>query len=249
MVKAFIEKKVVSAEDILVSDVSDERLRELKRLGVSTTKDNKTLARDSDVVFLCVKPQSMAAVLDEIAPACSGKLVVSIAAGVSTKYVEKKLSGARVIRVMPNTPALVGELAAGYCVGKTADKKDLVLVGGLLRKVGVAVEVREDLMDAVTGLSGSGPAYVYYIIDAFAKAGVKQGLSEKDALALAAKTVKGAAEMVLASGKNPKELIEMVCSPGGTTIEGMKVLEASDLKNVLEKTVAAAADKSRKLSQ
>jgi len=249
LVRALIEKNAVTAKDVIISDISEERLIELGSLGVATTRDNRNLTSKSDVVFLCVKPQLMAAVLDEIAPACSGKLVVSIAAGVSTKYVEKKLSGARVIRVMPNTPALVGELAAGFCLGKTAGRSDGELVGGLLSSLGVAVVVQEKLMDAVTGLSGSGPAYYYYIIDALARAGVRQGLSEQDALALAAKTAKGAAEMVLASGKNPKELIEMVCSPGGTTIEGMRVLEASDIRGVLEKTVAAATEKARKLSQ
>jgi pyrroline-5-carboxylate reductase len=233
----------------MVSDLSDERLAELGSLGVSAVKDNRALAGGSGVVFLCIKPQNMAAVLDEVASACSGKLVVSIAAGVTTKFIEKKLSGARVVRVMPNTPALVGELAGGYCLGKTAGRRDGVLVGGLLSSLGVAVEVPESLMDAVTGLSGSGPAYYYYIIDAFAKAGVKQGLSEKDALALAAKTAKGAAEMLLASGKTPKELIEAVCSPGGTTIEGMKVLEASDIGSVLLNAVSAATEKSRKLSK
>ena len=150
---------------------------------------------------------------------------------------------------MPNTPALVGELSAGYCLGKASSEEDAELVGDLLKSIGVAVKVSEELMDAVTGLSGSGPAYVYYLIDALSKAGVKQGLNEKDALALSAKTVKGAAEMVLSTGKSPQELIDMVCSPGGTTIEGMKVLEESDVQSVLAKTVKAAAEKSRKLSK
>lgn len=249
LILGLTEKKIAEAKDITVYDLSGERLAELKKIGVAAAKGNIEAASSSDVIFLCVKPQNIKEVLAELKDACSGKLVVSIAAGVSAKTIEDELPAARVIRVMPNTPALVGELAAGYCLGSSATSEDAGLVGGILSGLGVAVKVNEKLMDAVTGLSGSGPAYVYYLIDALAKAGMKQGIGEDDALALSAKTFKGAAEMVLSSGRSPRELIDMVCSPGGTTIEGMKVLEASDVKEVLSRTVGAATEKSRILSK
>ena len=248
-VKAFIEHKVIHAEDITVSDPLDKKLVELGGLGVATSESNAELTDESDVLFLCVKPQVIDDVLIDLKGLCNGKLVVSIVAGVTSSYMEEKLSSARVIRVMPNTPALVGDLAAGYCRGKTATEDDSRLIGGILKKIGVAVEVEETLMDAVTGLSGSGPAYIYFIIDALAKAGVKQGLNEADSLRLSAKTAKGAAEMILSTGNTPQDLIDMVCSPGGTTIEGMRVLEESDLETVLEKTVKAATEKSKKLAK
>jgi pyrroline-5-carboxylate reductase len=138
-------------------------------------------------------------------------------------------------------------MAAAYCLGASAKTEDGRVLEKVLAGAGVLVKAEEDLMDAVTGLSGSGPAYIYYIIDALAKAGEKEGLSREDALNLSAKTVKGAAEMVLSGKGTPDELIDMVCSPGGTTIEGMKVLKESDVAEVLGKTVKAATEKSKKM--
>jgi len=249
LIRALLDNKLVDGQDITVSDLIDERVAELGGLGVATIEDNVSLAAKSDVIFLCIKPQSIEGVLEEIKGGCSDKIIVSIVAGVTIGFIENFISTARVIRVMPNTPALVGELAAGYCLGKNASEEDGELVGELLKGLGVAVRVDENLMDAVTGLSGSGPAYVYYVIDALSKAGVNLGLSEEDSLKLSAKTVKGAAEMVLSTGKTPTELIDIVCSPGGTTIEGMKVLEKSDLTKILYHAVKAATEKSQSLSK
>jgi len=250
LVRGFIEEGLVSAGDVAVSDVSGERLAELGEFGVSAMRDNVELVNESDVIFLSVKPQNMEEVLKEIGGAAAGKLFVSIAAGVTTATIQKVLGNeCRVIRVMPNTPAVVGELAAGYCLGDGATEEDAREVERLLGGLGVAIKVDDELMDAVTGLSGSGPAYIYYIIDALAKAGEQQGLARGDALKLAAKTAKGAAEMILSSGKTPEELVDMVCSPGGTTIEGMNVLKNSDLRKVLLEAVKAATEKSRELSK
>jgi len=231
---------------ITAFDVDSGRL---ESLGVESASGAAAVAVKSDVIFICVKPKDVGSVLDSLGDSAAGKLVVSIAAGVKTETIEGKLSGARVVRMMPNTPAVVGEMAAGYCLGETTREGDERLVEDLLSPGGVVVKVSEDLMDAVTGLSGSGPAYVYYIIDALAKAGVEEGLGREDALKLAAQTVKGAGEMILAGEGSAEELIDAVCSPGGTTIEGMKVLRESDITGVLAETVKAAIEKSKKLSK
>jgi pyrroline-5-carboxylate reductase len=188
-------------------------------------------------------------VLSDIKGEAEGKLFVSIAAGVKIEKLEGALPGARVIRVMPNSPAAVSEMAAAYAPGATAGGDDEKLVERVLNSLGTAVKVEEEMLDAVTGLSGSGPAYIYYIIRALADAGVSEGLPEDVALKLAAQTVKGAGEMVLKSGKGPKELIDLVTSPGGTTVEGMSVLESEDVDESFKRAVTAATMRSRELSK
>lgn len=240
--------KAGSVGSVIAYDVDAGKVA---KAGGRAAKDSAEVASKSDVVFLCVKPKDVQTVLDEIAGAARGKLVVSVAAGVKTKSIEGKLAGARVVRLMPNTPAVVGEMAAAYCLGNSAKAEDGLILEKLLAKAGVLVRVSEDLMDAVTGLSGSGPAYVYYIIDALAKAGEREGLSREDALNLAAQTVKGAAEMILSCKGSPQELIDMVCSPGGTTIEGMRVLEKEEgtLVDIISHATHAATKKSKELSK
>jgi pyrroline-5-carboxylate reductase len=203
------------------------------------------------VLILAVKPAQVGAVLEEIRGGVTGDhLLISIAAGVTLAKLQAGLNpGARVIRVMPNTPALVGASATGFAAGKSALSADSVLAQRLFSSVGVAFEVKEALLDAVTGLSGSGPAYVYLFIEALSDGGVAAGLPRDVATRLAAQTLIGGARMVLETGLHPGALKDMVTSPGGTTIEGLHELELGGLRGTVMSAVRAAADKSRKLGQ
>jgi len=177
-------------------------------------------------------------------------VLVSIAAGVTLAQLEAELApGARIVRVMPNTPALVGASASAFALGRAARREDADLVEKLLETVGVACELNESLLDAVTGLSGSGPAYIYLVIEALSDGGVAAGLPRDAATKLAAQTVLGAAKMVLETGLHPGALKDMVASPGGTTIEGLCELEKGKLRGTLISAVRAAAEKSRKMAQ
>jgi pyrroline-5-carboxylate reductase len=205
---------------------------------------------DCDVVILAVKPQQMT-----VALASSDfvddkkKLVISIAAGVSLSALESSLAHGRLVRVMPNTPALVGQGASAFSLGRGASAADAELVDRLLGAVGKAVRVDEKLLDAVTGLSGSGPAFVYLMIEALADGGVLAGLPRDVAMALAAQTVKGSAEMVLATGDHPAALKDRVASPAGTTIAGLAVLEDSGFRGTVIRAVEAAAKRAAELGR
>ncbi|MFW6288374.1 MAG: pyrroline-5-carboxylate reductase [Spirochaetota bacterium] len=228
-------------------DVSGEAL---ERFGSALTRfspasDNRSVLSSSDLTFLAVKPQVIESVLPEIAE--TDALVVSIAAGIRVSQLESALPAARVVRVMPNTPALVGEMAAGYSPGSRAGSRDLDLVGRLLSAAGIAIEVPEELLDAVTGVSGSGPAFVARLIEAFTRAGVVEGLSHEVAYRLVLATFSGTARLLEEKGLSPEELVKMVSSPGGTTVAGRRVLESSDLERVIGRSVAAAAERSREL--
>jgi len=203
------------------------------------------------VLILAVKPDQVAGVLAEIKPAFKGThLLVSIAAGVTLARLESGLGAkARVIRVMPNTPALVGASATGFSLGKNANADDAALALRLFGAVGVAFQVKEPLLDAVTGLSGSGPAYVYLMIEALSDGGVAAGLPRDVATRLAAQTLLGGARMVLETGMHPGALKDMVTSPGGTTIEGIHQLEKAGLRGALMNAVRAATDKAKQLGQ
>jgi pyrroline-5-carboxylate reductase len=211
---------------------------------------NRELVQKSDVIFLAVKPQNMADVVTDIGGTLGvKKLVVSIAAGVTIARLAEGLRTQRVIRVMPNTPALVGQGAAAYTLGPAATADDGLLVGQLLAAVGVAVKVDEKLLDVVTGLSGSGPAFVYVMIEALADGGVRMGLPRETALTLAAQTVRGAAQMVLTSGEHPAALKDKVASPGGTTIAGLAALEDRGFRGTLIGAVEAATRRSQELGR
>lgn len=246
MLSGFMRKGLIDAKDVLAYDKDPKAL---KRTGVGTKYSAFEVVERSDVVFICVKPKDMDEVLDEIEDITGSRLVVSLAAGVSTKAIEARLKQARVIRVMPNTPAVINEVAAGYCLGKRAREEDAVLVGSLLNSIGIAFRVSEKMMDAVTGLSGSGPAYVYYFIKSMVAAGVAQGLPEKVALNLVLQTVRGATDMVITTKKEPNELIKQVKSPGGTTEEGLRVLKEAKVDKAIKQAVKAAAKKSRELGR
>jgi len=216
--------------------------------GATLTADNRAVVAKADVIWLAVKPQQMGAALQSIrGDASAAKLFVSIAAGVTLAGLTEGLGSGRVIRVMPNTPCLVGQGASAFAAGPSATDEDCQLVEQLLTAVGFATRVEEKLLDAVTGLSGSGPAFVYVMIEALSDAGVKVGLPRATAQALAAQTVRGAAEMVLATGEHPAVLKDKVASPGGTTIAGLAALEHHGLRGALIAAVEAATLRSHEL--
>lgn len=234
-------------ERIIVSDPDREKLEELEDLDVETTLDNEETAKKSEVILIAVKPKFVAEILEEL-ELTGEKLLVSLAAGVSTEHLEEHTE-ARTIRVMPNICAGIGGMASAYTLGEKATEEDGELVGDILNRLGLSIKVEEELMDAVTGLSGSGPAYVFMVIDAMKQAGVELGIPEDKALKLAAQTVKGSGKLVLESDESLEELVDMVCSPKGTTIEGVKELENSEVQEALKKAVRAAAERSEELSR
>ncbi len=252
LIKGLIAAGTAKPDHILVTDVSPDRLAHLRKTyGIIIQKSNPDAAREAGIVILSVKPQVIERVLGEVASVVDDeKLVISIAAGVAIAKIEKALKdGSRVVRVMPNTPALVLAGAAGLAGGKHATSEDLALAQNIFNSVGRAVVVEEKLMDAVTGLSGSGPAYVFMIIDALSDAGVKAGLPRQLALELAAQTVYGSAKMVLETKEHPGKLRDMVTSPGGTTIEGLHALEKGKLRATLMNAVEAATARSKELGK
>lgn len=252
LIKGVLRAKLSSADKIIVSDVDKKRCQILEEdTGVKATQENKKVTSNSDVMILAVKPNVMGSILEELKSDITPKhLVVSIAAGIPLDFIESILNkGCRVVRVMPNTPCLVGETAAGYALGKNATRLDGELVGQILNAVGKSFLLEEKYLDAVTGLSGSGPAFIYMVIDALADGGVKMGLPREVSTKLAAQTAFGAAKMVLESGMHIGELKDFVTSPGGTTIEGLHALEKGGLRNALINAVEVATKKSKRLGK
>ena len=241
-----------SADQIVASDVypaaRQQFAAETKSRAVDT---NAEVVAASQIVILAVKPQQMSDVLVELKGKVTAQhLVISIAAGVPLKTLVAGLGEkTRLVRVMPNTPCLVGASASGFAIGGAATKEDAAMVEQLLSAVGVAVSVDEKLLDAVTGLSGSGPAYVYQIIEALSDGGVRVGLPRDVATKLAAQTVLGAAQMVIETGEHPGTLKDAVTSPGGTTIAGLHALERGGLRAALMNAVEAATNRSKELGQ
>jgi pyrroline-5-carboxylate reductase len=239
-----------SADRIVASDVSDEsRALFTAASGARTTESNVAVATESDIVVLSVKPHHLRHVMAELNHHIEKRhLVVSIAAGVSLDTMASVLGQQkRLVRVMPNTPCLVGESASAFCTGGAATPEDAALVRELLSSVGLALQVPENLLDAVTGLSGSGPAYVYVMIEALSDGGVRMGLPRDIATKLAAQTLLGAARMVLDSGTHPEALKDAVASPGGTTIAGLHALEIGAIRGTLMNAVQAATLRAREL--
>lgn len=239
------------ANQLFVCDIAASKPQELKEeLGIVPQKDAAELITNADVVFLAVKPGTVAPLLKSLPPATRAPLWLSVAAGVACETIEGALAeGSRVVRAMPNTPALVGEGATGLARGKHATDADIELAQLLLGAVGISEVVTEGMMDAVTGVSGSAPAYVMLMIEAMADGAVRAGLPRDTALKFAAQTVRGAATMVLETGKHPGVLKDMVTSPGGTTIAAVAALEENGFRNALISAVTAAAEKSAALSR
>lgn len=238
------------ANNCMVTNPHTRRLTALKqRHKVQTTKVNRKAAQWADVVIIAVKPQILDNVLEEIGSAArKGQLYISIAAGVTTEHIESFLGpGVPVVRSMPNVPVTVGAGATAICPGAHAAREHLQMARTLFEAVGIAVDVPEHLMDAVTGLSGSGPMYVFQILEGLADAGVKVGLSREVSTVLATQTVLGAARMAQESGEHPGRLKDMVTSPGGTAITALHSLERNRLRAILMDAVEAATDRSKAL--
>jgi pyrroline-5-carboxylate reductase len=252
LVEGSIRSGAVAASAVMGVD-PHAGARELfqKATGAAVSGEISSLA-DCTVVLLCTKPHDVRSALASLSPegGAAAGLVISIAAGVTVSALEEAAPGGmRVVRAMPNTPALVGKGAAAYCLGTKATEDDAACARLLLGSVGLAVEVPERLMDAVTGLSGSGPAYVYLIIEALADGGLRMGLPRADAVRLAAQTVLGAAAMVIETGEHPAVLKDMVTSPGGTTIAGLAELERKGLRSALIEAVGAATKRATELGK
>lgn len=249
-----IEAGNLKAEDVVAYDISCAAVETLiNDHGVSGASDLNTVVTTCDTILLCTKPGDVDEVLREIATFGTDPnriLLISVAAGVTISSIENFIfNHARVIRAMPNTPALVGKGAAAFAPGTNATADDIIFANNLLGSVGKVVEVPEKLMDSVTGLSGSGPAFVYILIEALADGGVATGLTREKALELATQTVLGAATMVQDTGLHPALLKDMVTSPGGTTIAGIAALEEHGFRNAAIQAVTAATNRSIELGQ
>jgi pyrroline-5-carboxylate reductase len=252
LAKGFVRAAIVVPSEIIASDPHDTARKNFAaEIGAKTTADNAEVAKCATVLILATKPDQVSAALAGISGLCTkNHLLISIAAGVTLAKLEAGLpAGSRVIRVMPNTPALVGEGASAFALGNSATAADGELAKKLLSAIGIAFQVKESLLDAVTGLSGSGPAYVYQFIEALSDGGVASGLPRDIATRLAAQTVLGGAKMVLETGQHPGALKDQVTSPGGTTIEGLHELEKGKMRAAVMSAVRAATEKSKKLGQ
>ncbi len=248
----FLRAGLTTPEHLIASDVSEHaRTTFGNTVRGRATSSNAEVVQFAELTFLAVKPDQIAELLAEISPVLRpDHLVISIAAGVTLARLESATpSHTRLVRVMPNTPALVGASASGYALNKAATVDDAARVQQLLSAVGIAFQVKESQLDAVTGLSGSGPAYAYLMIEALSDGGVAMGLPRDAATRLAAQTLLGAALMVLETGQHPGALKDAVTSPGGTTIEGIHELEKGGLRGTLMNAVRAATEKSKRLGQ
>jgi len=248
--RGLIEAGVYAPPEIVAYDVRAEAVQSLAdKLNIRAANDRQAAVQDAEAVLVAVKPQDMKTALEPLRDTLtSAQTLISIAPGITTKQIEDSFSQpVPCIRVMPNTPALVGQGAAVICLGTHAEEKHRELAHRIFGAVGTAVDISEKLMDAVTGLSGSGPAYVYVFIEALSDAGVKMGLPRNVATQLAAQTVLGGAQMVLQTGQHPGVLKDLVASPGGTTIAGLHVLEQNAFRGAVMDAVQAATERASEL--
>ena len=252
LARGWIQAGLARPDQVLASDpIEATRAAFTRETGGRAVADNRQVIDGSDVLILAVKPQNMAALLAEMQPLLVARhLIVSIAAGISLSQFTAKLGPTiRLVRVMPNAPCQVGASASAYAAGPGATTDDVRLVDRLLNSVGRAMAVPEKLLDAVTGLSGSGPAFVFVMIEALSDGGVRMGLPRDVATLLAAQTVFGAAKMLLDTGLHPGALKDMIASPGGTTIAGLHEIERGGLRGILMDAVEAAALRSEELGK
>lgn len=249
LIQGVLAAKLCAPKDVLVYDRAIESAEILStESGIRVAAGNRELAGASDVILLCVKPEDALQALAEAAQELDGKLLISIVAGVTIGSLQEAAgSGCRVVRVMPNTAALVQKGASAYASGVGVGVEDVAVVESIFTSVGRAFPVSEPLLDAVTGLSGSGPAYVYLFVEAMSDGGVQMGLPRDLALKLAVQTVAGAAEMLAETMMHPAVLREMVTSPGGTTIAGLAQLERGHLRSTVMEAVKAATLRAREL--
>ncbi len=265
LISYIYNKKI--AKEIIASDKNNKNLINIKKqFPIKTTKDNKEVVKNSDIVFICVKPQDIDIVLDEIKDVVQNQLIVSIAAGIKLKHLESKLksgrnkvsgelknqrflSNKRVIRVMPNINCLVGEMAAGFSAGKYTTKEDIKNVSKLLNSAGISFQLKEELLDAVTAISGSGPAFFAYFISAFVEVGIRNGLPKEVAFKIASQTALGTGKLLMGKNISLNELISMVASKKGTTEAGLVVLEKYKTKEIIKKTIDTAIKRSKELGK
>ena len=250
LISGFLKSGLVSKSRITAADLKGARLSYLrKKYGIRTEKSNRNAVKNADIVFLAVKPQQMEDVLRDLALFVrKGQLVISLAAGITTKFIESYLQTA-VIRSMPNTPALVGEGAIAVSKGRWASKKDLSTAKELFSTVGTVVALDEKHLNAVTALSGSGPAYVFYLAEAFEKAGEHLGLSKEVATALSKQTIFGAGKLLKQSDLNSSALRKMVTSPGGTTEAAIKHFEQQGFLNIVRGALSKAQNRAKQLNK
>ncbi len=252
LIRGLIGTATIPATHIIAADPDQARLDLLESdLAIRVAKSNEAAVEKANVVVLATKPQVFGQVLPSVAASLKpGTLVISIAAGISTRIIERMLpEGTRVVRTMPNTPALVGAGATAVAPGTHATEEDLALAKKLFESVGTVVRVPESQIDAVTGLSGSGPAYVFAMIEALRDAGVREGLPEATALELASQTVFGASRLLLERGEAPESLRQKVTSPGGTTVAGLQALDAQGFRDAVLGAVRAATKRSIELGK
>ena len=252
IIGGIISSNASNPKNILCSDIRNDRLELIKtEYGVATTRDNLDVVKASEILIYSVKPQNMAATLKETSPELNmSKLVISIAAGVPLAAIESCVKkDLRLIRVMPNIATFVKEGAAAIAGGRHTLEEDLNMAKAIFDSVGKSVILEEELMDAVTGLSGSGPAYIFLIVTALADAGVKMGLSRQEALFLSAQTILGSAKLLLETKEHPGRLRDRVTSPGGTAIAGIHTLEEGGLRTTLMNAVEVATKRSRELGE
>lgn len=244
-----IKKKIIKPEDTVIFDVSGERMDELKKkYSVKTADDISMLCQTAEMLLLAVKPNILATVCEELTKIKCELPLVSIVAGWSGMKIKGHIKqDVKVLRIMPNTPLQFGEGMSAFEVPTDFDEGEYLFVKSIFQGLGLVLDMPEKLMDAVTAVSGSGPAYVFMFIEALADAAVLNGISRNDAVVLAAQTVLGSAQTVLESGMHPAALKDAVCSPGGTTIEAVKVLEAKGFRSAVIDAVSACAEKSKNL--
>jgi pyrroline-5-carboxylate reductase len=249
VIRGLLLKNFCTPDAILASEPNVERRAQLQaELGISLTTDNSEIAVKAAIVFLGVKPQMVLPVLRELGDTIANKLVVSFAAGIRIAQMEE-VTPARIMRVLTNTPSAIGRAASAFASGRRATDQDREKIRTMFGTIGLVVEVDDGQIDAVTPLAGSGPAFVYAMIEALARGGEKMGLDREVSLQLVAQTALGAAEMMITSGKSPDELIKMVVTPGGTTAAGLRVIEERSLAAALAEAVEAATKRGREMAQ
>lgn len=248
LVAAILHAKLTYPGNIICSDLVEKRRKAIRtRYGVRVTSDNKQVMKKSDIVVLSFEPQHFPEAVIDLKPLVRPEhIIISIMAGVQMDRIREYLPG-KIVRMMPNAACLVGEMAAGFVAGKDVTVTDMECVRRILQCAGLALMVEEEQLDAITGLSGSGPAFVAYVFESFISAGAEEGLDKDMVRELVLKTFTGTAKLLDEWKVEPRELIEMVSSPNGTTVAGRKILEASDVKNVIRQTIKRAAQRSREL--
>jgi pyrroline-5-carboxylate reductase len=250
IIAGIIKKKIFSSGHIYIADKDTEKAKTLARkFKVNFCEDNNKALWAGNIIILAVKPQNMTQVLEQIKEEIkASQLVISIAAGISIGFLEKFLKGCPVIRVMPNNPCLIGQGMTVLAAGKNAGGSDLKAARDIFDCLGKTIVLDEKYFDAVTGLSGSGPAFVYEFVAALAQGGIKAGLDRDTAYLLAVQTSIGSVRALMETGKSHKELVEMVASPGGTTVEGLKIFEEANFSQIVSDAVYAAAARSKRIT-